>query len=903
MISYPGMYLSGQFLTDLRNPKELSVARNRRLIALSIIFAMALLSWASPQADAQTSTTMVTGTVVDAITSLPLPNVRVRLFHGDARIADGTTGTDGSFRFPIGEAGIYAVSIDAGGYQQQRSEDVPVVLGTNTNIRVSAIRDQTGNQEPRTIGRVSSATRSNMQIASTVSRNLSADSVQREAILRVGDALQTLPGITAKGLDSSPGDDLFISLRGTRSSETQALIDGHPTGPLGVANGSRGAYDYQISPSFALKNVQVTYGTGGSNLYGVDAIGGTVDFQTIDPTPGKPTVTLRQGLGNLGRQTTFGSLTGTSNRLGYVLLGGVEGTYGGFPPQTIVQSGNFGNNLTAKNVAANTWLVNGAFNLRQDLAKLRYALSPVTSVQATAYVATDFDDKTGNGDNVFNTPDFVLANAQLNAKPTAACPSGLMVKTDANANQCVTGPQYAALNSGPSGGSPLAFQTILNQDYSVRATTSVGRATAVAELFRDNVYVVYDRNNAGFTFKYLTNGARGSIDFTGTNNTFGLGAFTAQQTFQQGGFGATGVTTTPANGDGTQTFFVRDVYNALPRLTVYFNGNEKHELPSGTTSFDPRLAVTYGVTNQDVVRIASGRASDRPNIGLTTGVPTFYNTPGRVGAVCGGLSIVGSGPNAQLTSEKATDLEVGYSHRFFGDTSINLTAYDEEEQNAIFSSTVPLSSSPIQPPAALLAQYLAKVNGVCQNNATIANLGFTATANAGAGRFRGIEVSGRVRFTPAIFADYSYNVTSSRLFNIPLSAQKRDVTVIDGGQVLGVPYQTANLGVSYAPRTGLQFRMDGNFVGSNNGLSRPPYVFANNSIGYRHGATLFNLGISNTFNSQYDQYGRTGVGVFRPENQFGTDKTPLQQAVSGVNGSTRAGLTPRALVLSVQQRF
>ena len=53
-------------------------------------------------------------------------------------------------------------------------------------------------------------------------------------------------------------------------------------GPIGVL--SPDYYNYTNSPYALLSNIQVTVGSGAAGLYGVDVIGGTIDFQTLNPT-------------------------------------------------------------------------------------------------------------------------------------------------------------------------------------------------------------------------------------------------------------------------------------------------------------------------------------------------------------------------------------------------------------------------------------------------------------------------------------------------------------------------------------------------------------------------------------------------------------------------------------------
>ena len=102
-------------------------------------------------------------------------------------------------------------------------------------------------------------------------------------------------GITG---DTRRPDDINLSIRGIGTLETIAAIDGHPIG-----YGIKGGYNYQLSPVYPYRNISVLYGSGGSDLVGVNAIGGVVNFQTLDRTP-HDTATFTQGYGTFEQLST-----------------------------------------------------------------------------------------------------------------------------------------------------------------------------------------------------------------------------------------------------------------------------------------------------------------------------------------------------------------------------------------------------------------------------------------------------------------------------------------------------------------------------------------------------------------------------------------------------------------------
>ena len=67
----------------------------------------------------------------------------------------------------------------------------------------------------------------------------------------------------------------------------------------------------------------------------------------------------------------------------------------------------------------------------------------------------------------------------------------------------------------------------------------------------------------------------------------------------------------------------------------------------------------------------------------------------------------------------------------------------------------------------------------------------------------------------------------------------------------------------------------------------------NGSVSQRFGRTTVLVGINNLFNSAAQRYGYIGLGVFKPENQFGTDTNAFQQ------NSEEFGLPPRQVWMTV----
>jgi hypothetical protein len=888
----------------------------RHLTALlCLILTAVLIVPQAAVAQGQASVATISGTLVDQQSGLPVANAKIVLYQGTKRTADTTSNPNGEFQFTNADPGVYTLEISAVGYQTGQSADLYAFAGQSTAIRTVLVRATTQTGGLREIASVTSSSHG-LQTSSVITQQISSQTIQREGVLRVADALTALPGVSANDLDSAPGDDLHINLRGLPGSETSALIDGLPTGPVGVGSGQRGGYNFQLSPSFALSNVQVAYGTGGTALYGTDTVGGAIDFQTIDPTV-TPASSVELGFGTQGRQQSVVTATGTSGRLGYALEGSVQGTWGNFKPGAFTQNGlllSGGNGYVAdaspSNVALNTYPVSGNYLLRTNLLKLRYHLTPQTSLTALGYVATSWDDKSGEGDNDALSREYVGAYFDATVAPGANC---VPVKvTDAGATQCFTRNQLVNNFNGALGGGGTAWQALRNQHYSLRLDTEHGHNQISASTFFDTFNTLYDRypigaSNNGHVNNYQTVGERISDDIVSEKNDLGFGVYAFNQREIDQFFDATGITTTPTLNSSFTNFFVRDSFTPNPHFSAFASGWFKNNSITNRSEFSPRLTLVFRPTYRDVVRFSAGHSEGVPQVGLLHSAVAYNTSPTNITNPNCQLQTVAQSSNPTLQSEKATDLEASIGHRFGNDTNLQLTGYSMNETGVLFSNVVPLGTFGLAPPANLLSQYLQQLDNNCSAKipgytASIANLGTTTVFNAGAGRFQGLTFQGRVRFTPHAYFDFNYSTISARYFNMPQLSLQNNVTLIDGGQIGRVPFQQGSLGVDFSSNKGFEARLDGYYVGNNNGLQRKPYTFFNGAISEQVRNLTFSLGAYNLFNSQYDSFGRIGEGVFVPENPYGTDTTALQQAFNSGIGE-QFGLPQRSILFTVTSRI
>jgi hypothetical protein len=893
----------------------------RRLVAL--VLSLTFLGILTPDLAAAAQAT-ISGALLDQSSNTPIVGASIVAQQGTQRVGGTTSDATGQFHLVVPGPGIYTLVVSAAGYVTAHSSDVVIPPGgSEVTANLALAHGTSSGSGPTSIGSVSTSTqRTALQTSVTVSRSIDPQTIAGENFMRVGNALQQIPGVNLRNQNTTVSDDMYIDLRGLKPSEAQTLLDGHPIGPIGVLPGTSGQFNFQDSPLFALRNVQVTFGAGALGLYGTDSTGGTIDMQTIDPTP-QQHFDLQQGFGTQGHQLTNLKATGTEGKLGYALVYGVDGTSGGFPPQQLTHNGSFGTNFTSASIAANTYAVSQNYDLRNSLAKLRYAISPATTLTVTAYDATSWDDKSGT-DNNETTYNGQLQGAPINNSyaKSAGCASGdVGVLTDSGiaigGNQyvsCLTPQQWASATTGPQGSGP-AWQAIGNQDYHARLQTTAGAHTITVDGFVDDYNLQYNRsasayNAAGGFFSgpfnqnvWHSRGFLVSDDFVTGQHDIGYGFYTQHE--QEYGNTYTGaapylLSPTQPQSLNNNNVFLRDVYSMNEKLSFYLNAWAKHISTVSKEVFDPRLSVVYHPRPNDVFRLTGGRSDGEPDPSLSA---ENYTAATAINAPCGSLSSggkvgIGSAGNPNLSDESATDYEAAYGHRFHDDSMIQVDYYNTHETNMLFTTAVPIGAVP----AGVLANdanYI--LNNLCPGTTLSAaqleqQFTLSQAINAGAGLFRGVEISGRMRATPTVAFDYTYDIQQAAQYDVPTALLKSNPYIINGQQIAGIPMHTATLGVDYQ-RNGLHARIDGTFIGSNNGIEQPPYAWADGTVSKDVKHTTVSLGVFNLFNSHGNIFSQLADGVAYPANQYYPNYNAYTE-----NQKLRF-LTPRSLMLTVTQHI
>ena len=896
---------------------------------------------------AQTTTATIAGTIVTQDNGLGIAGAGVVLYRDTTVVATTRSNADGQYTFAGEPPGIYSLGISATGYTATRVDDVVALAGQSASVRTPLLRASTsGTNELREIGSTTATLRGNtLAASSTIQHDLDPSQIQQQGFLKAGDAIGQVPGVNLAGGPHTVGDDTSVDIRGMGAGEVRPLIDGHPIGPIGVLN--QDYYNYANSPFALLGNIQVTVGSGASGLYGVDVIGGTIDFQTLSPTA-RPHEEFTQQFGTNGTLATILKATGTVGRLGYAVGHSVSGTYGDFAPGSIFQGARPNNNLnlpnggactasndlTSCNTKLNTYSVSANYKELNDLVKLRYHFTPTTALTLSAYDGNHHSDSTGNGDNDYIP--YATRLAQIQTLPQT-CAGGYTVITDANPNACYTAQQWAQQSFGPFGGGEDRNRGTSLEDFNAQFTTQIGNQAISIGAFSDYYnFHKYSSSAAGFdptgsfvigggtyTDDYLTHGFLVTDDIATATNDLGFGYFVEHQKESGNNIAYDSASNTlsfipqATLGEGDFSFFLRENYTPSTKFAVYLNAWDRRSSVTNHTSFDPRISFVLKPTSRDVVRLTGGQADGDPgaNVAFANALSGFSN-PSSLNPTCAPnlLNSVATGGSASLNPERATDVEAAYGHRFWADTSINVVGYVSSVKDQLFSGVFPITPFALANPAisGSLAGFASKINSACGTNydatTVVSRLGLSGVFNASSALFRGVEISGRLRLRPEIALDYSYDIQSSQQFGEPVNVLVNNPYLLDGGQINSIPVHKGSLAFDYSDKPhGLEFQLQGYYVGIGNTLNRPAYTFVNGFVSKAVGRHVsLTLSGYNLLDQNSQIYGYFGQQLPNPTNQYTTPYSgPIAQSlVTGFGTSAeRLGLQPRILTLSLTTRM
>ena len=249
---------------------------NGDLRLFSSIFARAslLLLLAATPVVAQSGGT-IRGTVVDGLDNA-LPGVRVTA-TGDGVDAETVTDAAGAYEFAALAPGEYVVTASLFGYA---AREVPVTVRAGAVETVPIVLQPAFLLDPISVVAEEPAVFARNYVAEPMMR-------QQSSITAVTSVIDNLPGVSVQEGDAYSFDDWSsnVVMRGFQSTindvQIGTTIDGFPNGTSDYWSGAKA--NRFVDP-INLGGVEVSQGTADIASRSVEALGGTLNFLTSDPS-------------------------------------------------------------------------------------------------------------------------------------------------------------------------------------------------------------------------------------------------------------------------------------------------------------------------------------------------------------------------------------------------------------------------------------------------------------------------------------------------------------------------------------------------------------------------------------------------------------------------------------------
>jgi hypothetical protein len=403
---------------------------------LAVSFPISTVPAMGQTATAAAATVSGTVTTPDGA---PVPNATVIL--GGVRRQTTSTDANGVFRFATVAPGIYTLRIEKAGFNEARQDGLAVAAGSAVNATTQLTASSFSSLRQIGSTSTSAAGVAPINTSATSFSDITNQTFADQGQVQVTKILDETPGIVASrnsnGNGASEATSVIPQIRGALPYETETLIDGHP-----VSVGANGYFSPSYLNPALLQDVEIAKGPG---VQGTDinyAIGGSVNYRTLEPTRTLH-VAANLGIDGYGGQFSSASVTGSipshivDYAFGYALNGtpgpldnykvagsqvallqgggiNANGTtpyfingrgYGGYPevlgasatPQyaSLPGEASFADPLYVCCSNVNTQYFN-----RSELAKLRFNVTQQTAITVSYLGAQGLNDATGANANV-----------------------------------------------------------------------------------------------------------------------------------------------------------------------------------------------------------------------------------------------------------------------------------------------------------------------------------------------------------------------------------------------------------------------------------------------------------------------------------------------------------------------
>lgn len=555
-----------------------------------------------------------------------------------------------------------------------------------------------------------------------------------------------------------------------------------------------GDVDISQLPVAAFSSIDVSEGLGPQDLEGSSTIGGAVNLISLRPTR-EPHSTFSLSAGSFGQSEAWLNTTGTQGKLGYA-----------FALDDQQEAGYVDETATVCSFDLATCApqhLGSSISQRSALANLTYSFSPSADIGARI---------------------FTLGNV----RDQSAGIAGIDAAT--------------GILEGPG---PQTFAQSIRA-YDVHGRTALGSGELVAELSRanDNVDIagggisnpLYDLSHADVRTNESLQWGR-----TFATSAFSFGGYLRQETFVAPG-------AVPSLSQDIASYFARGSWQPSAKLHLGAGIYASRYTTFGS-NLDGRFSAVYDTDPSTSVRFSVGTGFRAPLL-----IERYVFADNALPPPDNNCVILGQG-NPNEKPEHATEYELGASHQFAGNATIDASLYRTNLRDPI-ENFYPGNTCPTTT--------------------------YSIPINIGNAVYEGAELRYVQRLPRAhafITAMYGLNVAYPTNMPVTVSNPTSGAYIVNNRQFTNIPQQQASLEGDWE-YNGWHAAATGVFRGNNNPLNQPPVVFVDAAVGHAIGDRVdLTLAGTNLFNAAAGRFqifngGRPYYGLVGP-NQFGPLPTNL----------------------------
>ncbi len=697
------------------------------------------------------------------------------------------TTTDATGTFAVqASPGDYQVSIAAQGYVAA-TVDVDVKNNTNVDVTLQPLDAPT----LRTIAAVAVDGRLARIQGTIPSITITRAQSEQAGQERVVDALQTLPSVTFARPDGGSQSSIAVAaLRGPDPSESLVTLDGQT-----LNDGNTGDVDLSQLPMAAFSAVNVTEGLGPEDSNGSNTFGGAINLISLQPTQTNH-VSFQETGGSWGESELWLNATGTQKKLGYAVavddhnMRGYANQYvplySSTDPACRPCTTALGSSLASHAALANfTW----DFSQRANLSARVFALGNIRDQSAS------IDGIDGNA-----------------ASPTFG--------------------QFI----GP--GNQSLAQNL--RAYQVRGQLPFGSGELTGELSTDDDAVSISGNvsNPAYDVTHVDRRYNGALTWQRSFDTseYAIGGYTRYESLAF----LDPLDALQTVGQTINVGFIRGGIQATKELK-FEGGVFASRYTTFGSNLDGRLGAIYNVNPKTSLRLSFGTGFRPPLL-----IERYIFPLDQLAQDQNGVFLGQGNPNER--PEHATEYELGFSHIFPTDATLDVSLYRSNLRDPIeiyypYQLTTPVNRCAGQTPSAPIPGCI------------------SINSNNGNAVYTGAEVRFVQRFVPEhlfLTAMYGLNVAYPKDFTADFSNPTSGSNLVNYQQFAGIPQQQGSLQLDWAEKA-WHASASAIFRGKNNGLGRDPFTIFNAAVGFhlnkQTDVTFIGTNLSNDAAARYTVFG------------------------------------------------